>query len=230
MWIDEVSQLQSAQDVLAEGLSAVVKRDNVSPLSHWILAAWLRGCSPSEMSIRMPSALASVATVFLLYLLGRRMFGVSAGLVAAGFVALSPFAIWYAQDGRMYSLMMCLGALAMYACWEASSERGRSRHWVLLAIASAAGVYNHQYALLLGAALGVYALTCFGLKHRTFWAFAATQLVAAISFVPWLLVSLERLRGMAGTPKAAPLLWLPYAGFTFVYGFSLGPSVRELHW
>jgi len=44
------------------------------------------------------------------------------------------------------------------------------------------------------------------------------------------LLSLERARaGSAGATKSQVALWLPYTFFTYLFGFSLGPSVRDLH-
>ena len=35
------------------------------------------------------------------------------GLISAALVALSPYAIWYAQEARMYALLLCAASYAV---------------------------------------------------------------------------------------------------------------------
>ena len=45
--------------------------------------------------MRLPSLVAGVGLIFLVYLLGRRTLGTRAALIAAALVAVSPFLIYY---------------------------------------------------------------------------------------------------------------------------------------
>lgn len=53
---------------------------------------------PTDFAVRLPTALAGIAFVGLLYLLGYELFGERAGLLAAFFLALSP---WHLQVSRL---------------------------------------------------------------------------------------------------------------------------------
>jgi 4-amino-4-deoxy-L-arabinose transferase-like glycosyltransferase len=74
-------------------------------LSHMLvdkppLAFYLNGLSVaifggSEFALRLPTFLASIVSVALVYALGRRLYGAPAGLAAAWAMALSPFAIQF---------------------------------------------------------------------------------------------------------------------------------------
>ena len=85
----------------------------MAPLSHWILWASLQLFGDSETAVRLPSALSGVAAIVLMYLLGAHLFGVGVGLAAAAVTAISPFALSYAQDARMYSLLLFLSVWIM---------------------------------------------------------------------------------------------------------------------
>lgn len=74
-------------------------------LSHMLvdkppLAFYLNGLSvailgPSEFALRLPTFLASLVSLALVYAIGRRLFGAPAGLAATWVMALSPFAIQF---------------------------------------------------------------------------------------------------------------------------------------
>ena len=50
---------------------------------------------PSEFALRLPTVLASILSVVMVYAIGQRLYGAAAGLAAAWAMALSPFAILF---------------------------------------------------------------------------------------------------------------------------------------
>ena len=62
------------------------------PLGFWLQAASAKIFGFTPFSVLLPQALAGVASVWLLYYLVRKHFGVVAGLLAA--LALAGFAAW----------------------------------------------------------------------------------------------------------------------------------------
>jgi mannosyltransferase len=66
-------------------------------------------------TVRVLSALCSTATIPVIYLLGRRLAGTRVGLLAASILAISPFHVHFAQETRMYALLVLNAALALYA-------------------------------------------------------------------------------------------------------------------
>jgi uncharacterized membrane protein len=66
-----------------------------------------------------------------MWAVARRMFGGGGqGRIAAGFAALwatlSPMYIYYAQEARMYTLLVLLGLVCAYCLWRAVLSEGRS--------------------------------------------------------------------------------------------------------
>jgi len=90
--------LETGEPRIAEG----VYRRGV--LFTHLVAASFRLLGESLVAARMPSVLATVAIVLLLFLWVRREAGPTAAALVAGFYAVSPFAIEIAQFCRFYAL------------------------------------------------------------------------------------------------------------------------------
>ncbi len=83
------------------------------------------------------------------------MFGRRAAWFAAVLTTLNPYLSQYAQETRMYSLVVLLSMLAtsLYLRTYAVDERPARRWPVLFGLALAAALYTHNWALFLGVAM-----------------------------------------------------------------------------
>src|SRR5439155_562386 len=107
--------------------------------------------------LRLPSELAAIATIPLLYLLARRLYSHHIGLLASALGAASPFWIWHAQEARMYSFLVLFGTTATLGLVYAVEDR-RIWVWVLFTLATGLGIYFHYFAFAVLAAHLVYVL------------------------------------------------------------------------
>src|SRR3989338_2125771 len=62
-----------------------------APLYWIILHFWIKIFGISEFSLRFPSLIFSFLSVILVFLLGKKLFGKQAGIIASIFIGLSPF-------------------------------------------------------------------------------------------------------------------------------------------
>lgn len=95
------------------------------PLFPWLVAlASVRGVT--EWSLRLWSVAAAAATVAATFLIGTRLAGRSAGLVAAAILASSSTFLQWARTGRMESLLVLWMTLAFWSLigWLESGRRG----------------------------------------------------------------------------------------------------------
>ena len=109
---DAFSFFLSAQSLPAiiQGTSA----DTMPPLYYFLLHFWM-GVSQGLGYLRSLGVLLNLIGIFLLYWLGRFLFGESAGLAAAFIAVISPFQIYHSQDLRMYALLAsCQLAYALF--------------------------------------------------------------------------------------------------------------------
>lgn len=241
LWVDEILTLQAAN--IGESLGLRDAFSNIQGPFHAFLIHFVAKLSTSEVALRSLSAIAGTGTIPVVYLLGRDMAGRRAGLVAAVLLAVSPFAIWYSQEVRNYAFLIFLSAVSTLVAWRIIVRGDRA--WPLYVATVTLALYSN-----LSAAFLWLAHTIFGLgrlvRDRRLWKWAGACLVIALLFVPLFLgltrwVEMDRvgervvvapfadeeelLRGSTTfTAMAAP-----YAGFTMVYGFGLGPGAHELH-
>jgi hypothetical protein len=107
-------------------------------LDHW---GW------SELGIRMPSVLATLATFGVLpWLVFKRYASPIAAVVATFLFAISNFWIFYGQNSRPYAPLFLLLLLSLYY-FEQGLRSRRLLPWLLFAAYAALGVYFHLYLL-----------------------------------------------------------------------------------
>jgi len=88
---------------------------DIHPLLYYMtLDGWMALFGQSPAVVRLWSVLLGVATVGVMCLLGRDLFGRNTGLAAAFITAVMPFHVQYSQEVRMYSL---LALLLMLCTW-----------------------------------------------------------------------------------------------------------------
>lgn len=108
LWFDEAWGVFRAYQPLADTLAGQIEVGR-PPLYYAGLHYWVKWVGSSETAVRFPSALASLFSVGLVYLLGRQLGGRRVALVAMSLLAFSPLHVWYAQEVRMYIFVACLG-------------------------------------------------------------------------------------------------------------------------
>ncbi|HEX6796815.1 MAG TPA: glycosyltransferase family 39 protein [Ktedonobacterales bacterium] len=100
------------------------------PLGFWVQAASAKLLGFSGFSILLPEALAGVASVGVLYMLVRRIFGSLPALLAALALAITPVSVVTNRNNTIDSLLVLTVLLAAYAVSRAV-ESGSLR-WLLL--------------------------------------------------------------------------------------------------
>lgn len=226
LWLDEAYSLYVAGGSLRQALLGGLGDRHTPPLYYGILNLWLRLWG-SDIGLRMLSVLFGVAAIPLIYLFGRRIFGRSAGLVAAWAAAVSAYAVYYSQEGRMYGLLLLLAAATSHLAWKMAREPRRSTAaaWGLLTLVS---FYTHYYGVLLAGAQFLYVGWCAARERRGRGLTAAVAVCVAAGFVPWLR-TVERLAESGGQSFRTFLLpQIPYTAFRWMAGYGILPLTPDL--
>jgi O-antigen/teichoic acid export membrane protein len=147
LWLDEATSVSQARLPFGQMLDQLRNGDVHPPLHHSVLWVTVRLLGTSELAVRLPSILATVALVPLLYLLGRELYDRRAGLAAAALATVAPFCVWYADEARMYGLFMLFATLALLMQARAI-RRDRRADWALYALAAAALVWTQYFGAL----------------------------------------------------------------------------------
>lgn len=183
LWGDE---LLTYHDVHGRGLGGLLKAlgeglENSPPL-YFLLARLSSLLGNDPALLRLPSIVLGTATIPLVYLVGRAAGGGWAGVVGAGFLSLSPFAIFYSVEARPYATLMFLSALSALFLLTALRSAQR-RWWFAWGLSLAAVLYTHYTGVFVAAGQLLWVLWARPASRRPALIAAA---LGAVAFVPWL--------------------------------------------
>jgi len=148
-WYDEAfTPVHVLHPSLWATLRSVVHTENTPPL--WYLLAWAdsRLLGTGEVALRLPSALAGIATVPVAWAIGRELAGRRAAIVCGALVAVNPLFVWYSQEARAYALFVLTSALAMLCFLRAERQPTRGR-MAAFALTGALALLTHYFAVFL---------------------------------------------------------------------------------
>lgn len=152
LWLDEALSVNIARLPVSDLLDAL-RHDGHPPLYYLLLHFWMEVFGESDVAVRALSGIISVATLPLAWIAGRRLAGTNGGRWAVVALALSPFAVRYGTEARMYSMVMLL-VLAGYLVLTDALERPTWARLVGLAVLSGLLLLSHYWAFYLVAAVG----------------------------------------------------------------------------
>ena len=148
-WYDEAfTPVHVLHAGLGATLRSVVHTENSPPL--WYLLAWVdvRLFGDGEIALRLPSALAGVATVWVAWAIGDELAGRRCALASALLVAVNPLFVWYSQEARVYALFALTCAIAMLCCLRAGREP-TPRRMAAFALSGALALLTHYFSAFL---------------------------------------------------------------------------------
>jgi 4-amino-4-deoxy-L-arabinose transferase-like glycosyltransferase len=231
LWIDELATLDLASHSLSDILRLSSSANFVPPLYFLLVHGALQVFGESEVTLRLLSAAAGIATIPVVWLLTRDMTGnrLTADL-AATLLALNPLHLWYSQEARPYSLLLFFSCCALLAL-ERAAQTNSARYWILFTLSSALAFLTHTTAVLLAAIAWGWMLSAPGKRHLI-RPLLASSVAAVLLCTPSILAIAGAFAETQGTfhtaPRAITGLELPYTLFTYVGGYSFGPSPREI--
>ncbi len=164
-WLDEIASVVIARMPGNSFWHWLWTEEGNMALYYVMLRPWLE-IHLGEATIRSLSVLPGIASIPVMYLLGRRLFGRGVGLLAALLLAISTCAVVYSQEARGYSWLL-LGTIV--STYFFARLIARPTYVMALAYALAAGAtfYFHYFGLLvpLAHAVSLVALA----KERRPW-------------------------------------------------------------
>jgi mannosyltransferase len=226
MWLDEAQSVNIARLPLGE-LHRALRRDGAPPLYYVLLHYWMQVVGTSDAQIRALSGLFGVLALPLMWWIVRRGFGKIESWAALGILAASPFAVYYAVEARMYSLLILLATAAIGAAMALMAKATLPRA-ALVALIATALVYTHYwswYLLVVAGCWWAWVVVRGTTQRRRSALYGLGALaVAAVAFVPWVPTFMYQ-RAHTGTPWAsAPTL---ASVFGWVAGFVVNQNIQS---
>ncbi len=129
-------------------------------------------------SLRIPTLLAGLGSIFVAYVLGRRIHSPAAGLAAAALLAYLPDFIRYTTDARGYSLVALFTLLGLLAGFSLVEDEKNGRAWLMLSFCSTLGMFTIPTMFL--PAMAIYVWLGLDALMKRNWLFLRNGLLSGL--------------------------------------------------
>ncbi len=223
LWNDELgSWFRSSFESIKLVIDFCAQTDVHPPGYQIILYITERIFGDSEAALRIPSAIAGILSIPVVFFLGKILFSFREGLIAAACMSVLWCPVYYSQEARAYSILLLFSLLTTYFWITIFSFtenkkfifRYRIPVYILTGIAAS---YVHYYGLLL-IALQACAAGIISVQKRSF--LPRCSLIYGLilaAYMPWVPAMLYQLsRGGAGwIPEPKIYSFMLYLRFLF---------------
>lgn len=114
LW-DEFAAFNWNKGSLSELLSQIMRFDSHPPLFYLVERVFMYSLGFTIFVSRLPLVLFGVATIPIVYAIGCRLFDQRTAWLAALFATINPFSVIFAQEARMYIMLLFLLTAALLA-------------------------------------------------------------------------------------------------------------------
>lgn len=190
-WLDESTSANLARDFsLSQIISNFSPADFHPPLYYLILNVWDSVFGSSEVSLRFPSILFGVGTVYLVYLITKKISNDRIALVASLLMAIAPLHVYYSQEARMYSQTAFFITLSVYLFL--------NQKWLYFGISLALAIFSDYLAIFMLPVFWIY-------RPKKFKLLSLTPLFF-LSFL-WSPIFMTQLKAGLGVENSSPEWW-----------------------
>jgi hypothetical protein len=222
LWIDEGLSVGIASRPFVD-IPGVLRQDGSPPLYYMVLSLWMDVFGSGEARTHALSVVFALLTIPAAWLGARALFGDRAAWIAALLAAVNPFITYYAQETRMYSLLVLLSTVVAASFAVAFVQR--RRRWLpAFSISLVLLVLTHNWGFFLAAGTVAALIPLWrasshrrGLLRDAALAYGA----AAVLYLPWVPTLLSQAKHTGAPWSEAPNLHAILNGLTNLLG---GPA------
>ena len=216
LWYDEAYQFFEA----TKELSSIYDPGH-PPLSHYILHFFLF-FGNSEAILKLPSALFGIATVFMVYHLGKCLYDHKIGLLSAFLTSISPILIYYSQEARGYSQFAFFSVSSLYFTL-LIYKNGKLISYLGYIISTILCLYTHFFSLFLLIGENIFILFLWNKKKIKTINWISIQILVLLSFIPGAVLILKMLKDHSITYDYSLLKTIFSTFYIFNFGRVLFP-------
>jgi len=201
-WLDEGISVGISSHAFGS-IPGILRQDGSPPLYYLVLNVWMSIFGSSEPATHILSLGFALATIPAGLWAGWSLFGRRVGWILAALMALNPYLGYYANETRMYTMVVLLGLLATATFIHAFVFR-RRRYLPAFTLFLTLLIYTHNWGLFFGVAAGVSALFCALVSRARFPVIRDAVLAfggVALLYLPWVPTLLAQM-AHTGSPFA----------------------------
>ena len=146
LWYDEAFTGVAVKEKFTDMISMII--NDVHPPLYYVFLKWFSFFfNYSVFGLRLFSAVFGLGAVWGIYILTREFFDRRAALMASFLVAISPFAIQYSQEARMYSMLACLILLGAYFFVKGLKTK-KTKYFIFWGILTGLSMLTHYMGII----------------------------------------------------------------------------------
>lgn len=212
LWLDEAINVMAAKSFSFFGMLTQYAVADFHP-PGWFAILWFWGklFGYSEVAVRIPSVIFGVLTVYVTYLIGKKLVSKNLGLLAALLLSINPLHIYYSQEARMYALAALVVAVNILIFTKII--KGERVSLILLVISNLGILLSDYVAYFIFPAQLVFLLVTKRIEIVKKWILALVGALALGSL--WLPVFLTQLDTGAIASSKLPTWKFVVGGFDF---------------
>ncbi|MDO8503196.1 MAG: glycosyltransferase family 39 protein [bacterium] len=210
LWLDEAISVNAARNFsVVELLTKFSPGDFHPPFHYLLLKGWGTVFGFSEVAARSLSVLFGVATIWLVFLMGKNLFNKKTGLISVLFLATAPLHIYYSQEARMYVPATFFAIVVVLFFLKLIGKNGDNLiNWLGFILSGIALLYTDYLPGFIFVPLALY-LFVFEKQHLRVnakkWAVSFVAIVLLFAF--WLPTFLQQLQVGLAVKINAPEWW-----------------------
>lgn len=212
LWFDEIFSVHAAEQPWGE-LFRFVALDLIHPPLFYVrLKLWVQVVGDGVFWLRLLPVIISCLAIAPFLLLCRELkLKFSTTALALFLLAVNGSLIKYAQEVRMYSLLMCL---SLFSMWLFIRYLNRGKGFIWLVIVNILLIYSHYFGwLVIGSELAAALI----LHRRHLRRTAIMAAACALVFLPWAIAVVYS--SQSGSRLGQNLGWMSRPGFTEIVTF-----------
>jgi len=231
LWSDELESIRRSDH---ENLSTVFSKgvlDDSHPPGYLIFTYFIQKYfGDSATILRFPSAVFGVLSIYIIFLVGCRLYSRREGLIASAFMAVLWTPIHFSQEARSYSMLLFFSLLSVYFLIRILKELGAENKpgfydSVGYFTSALLCCFLHYFGLYFIALQGVYALLVFLRRRDQLTYIIMLYGLLFVAYLPWLPHMLFQIQNnpsnITWIPKPTPKLFQYFIEFAFNFSKKL---------
>jgi hypothetical protein len=216
LWFDDLASLFYAAQPLDRLWSGWMVRETTPPLYYALLRGWCDLFGWGADVARVPSILASLAGIGIVYWGVRRQYGAHSAAGAALLLALSPQQLFFAHQVRAYIFLFAAIAASYFGILSVVRSNTRTlAPWGIYVAGAVAGIYLHTTACLWPVAASLALILC----DRRFVPFIGSR---------WLELAAANVLVLVAASWSLAIVWLQMTILAGNIGWISPPDLTQL--